>query len=320
MASFEGAPIAASTLGKQPESTFRSSSSFSFGSGKEFGVGSPNARRQPTGLMIKHPRKGEREPGVGAHGVPEQFGKQPLSHMRTGRAFKFSERSLDARRARILQAAKDKCVESPGPGAYSMENDDRVRHPGSHGQVWNTLPRESAAIDEVRRRNPLPPAPGHHSAGSCKARAVANMGDQELASSTLARNKAFPIKKFSPAYSFGSGFGAPLRAAQPRARRPRQRKLRKGEGEPDENPQVSKGRNAVGKQTLSVHRNEPAYTMRGPGGQNESKQLIEIRESTKELPSPAHYDQSKKSSFNKQLESGNSTAPKFSFGDGKEMA
>ena len=33
-----------------------------------------------------------------------------------------------------------------------MENDDRVRHRGSHGQVWNTLPRESAAIDEVHAR------------------------------------------------------------------------------------------------------------------------------------------------------------------------
>ena len=68
MASFEGAPIAASTFGRQPESTVRTGASFSFGQGRDFGVGSPEVRRQPTGLMKRTRRRGEKEPGVGAHG------------------------------------------------------------------------------------------------------------------------------------------------------------------------------------------------------------------------------------------------------------
>eukprot|EP00937_MAST-01D_sp_MAST-1D-sp2_P007843 g7843.t1 len=208
--------LAPSTFGKQPTSSIRSANAYSFGAGKEFGAPEqPQPRRQPTALLRSPLRKGEREPGVGAHQAPPQFGKQRLSHNRNARSFQFGrDQPPDERRARILQAYKEKCVEGPGPGAYSLAADDKLRHRGSHGQAWNELPQPSERIDESRRRNPEPPAPGVHDAAGARARTLANAPDQELASSTLGRNKKFPTKRYAPAYGFGQGYGQPVHAGE----------------------------------------------------------------------------------------------------------
>ena len=157
--------LACTTFGKQGESGLRTVPAWGFGAGKSFGESAPAVGRQPHGLTTRRTRKGEKSPMPGAHEPAPLFGKQVLSNRRTNKGFVYNVSVLDEKRRRLLEAAQERCKEGPGPGAYSMEGDDKIRHRGTGRRLMNTLPKESKHIEAARVRNPLTPAPGAHDVG-----------------------------------------------------------------------------------------------------------------------------------------------------------
>ena len=315
--------LSCTTFGRQQESVSRNSPQWGFGAGKSFGEQPTDLGRQPTGLTKRRLRRGEKDPGVGAHEPSALFGKQVLSTQRTNKGFVYNESVLDEKRRRLLDAAKERCKEGPGPGAYSLDADDKVRHRGTGRRFFNSLPVESKNIEASHKRNPGPPAPGTHDVGRVKLKLPgapkfgAGAAESEITNSTIGRVKTFPAKG-TPACSFGQGFGAE-KPSVPKEKIYLPRKFKADPAKLEEVPSAA-GRNALGKQVLSVHAGAPAYTMRGPGGENPSKQLEAKLEKVaeKEEPSAAHYDQTAMAtSFGKLLKSNTSTAPAWTFGDGK---
>lgn len=313
--------LACTTFGKQGESMSRSSPQWGFGAGKSFGESVPAVGRQPHGLTRPRRGRGEKSPMPGAHEPAPLFGKQVLSTRRTDKGFVYNVSVLDEKRRRLLEAAQERCKEGPGPGAYSLEADDKIRHRGTGRRLMNTLPKDSKHIDAARARNPTTPAPGAHDVGRKKLtlpgapKFGAGASESEITSSTIGRIKTFPTTA-TPACSFGQGFGED-KASVPKEKTHPPRKFKVDPSKLDEVP-VAAGRNAVGKQVLSVHAGAPAFSCRGPGGDNLSKQLVAKQEKAVEEPGAAHYDlASTNTSIGKLITSNTASAPAWTFGDGK---